>query len=246
MSTSRPSDKELKDMEIKNINISLRAFGSGEYASSKKSRRILTEEEEKNLNTAQQTALLDMPYLSSTIFSKEQRSWFKHTDHTFALRELIESQKLSPEEAMQKLSGLTDWQAMGLVNGLSKEEVIGLNKWQVLTLESLREHGLTHTDLRGKNWFDSFEQQFALKEFMTSGMSAKKALEKLEKKFCLTDASNFSGLSQSSRLSSLWKEPPKDKIAETPKEIKNTGKRKMEAIENSNVSESNSKKLGCG
>lgn len=52
---------------------------------------------------------------------------------------------------MQKLSGLTHWQAVGLVNGLSKEEVIDLNESQVQALEGLREHGLTHTDLRGKN-----------------------------------------------------------------------------------------------
>lgn len=61
MSGSRPSNKDLKDMEIKNINKSLRALDNGQYNCNSKPRRILTKEEQKNLNAAQQTALLDMP-----------------------------------------------------------------------------------------------------------------------------------------------------------------------------------------
>jgi hypothetical protein len=233
--------------KLKNINISLRVFGNGQYKNIK-SHRVLTKEEQKNLNAAQQTALLDMPNLSSSIFSKEQQSWFKNRAHAFALRELIQSQKLSPEESMQRLSGLTHWQAMGLVNGLLKEEVIGLNESQVQALEKLRQHGLTHTDLRGKNWFDSWEQQYALNIYMTSsGMSAKEALEELEKDFRLIAASNLSEsiskdyvktiVRQSFRLSSLWKEPRIDKIGEDPK------KEKIIAPINSNVTESSSKKF---
>lgn len=70
--------------------------------------------------------------------------------HTDALIYLIRSRSLSPEKAVAEICDLGPFQVEQITDGLKRDEVHGLNNWQIFSIAECKKYGLTPTHLR--NW----------------------------------------------------------------------------------------------
>lgn len=99
------------------------------------------------------------------------RQW--HSDdhfssrHTEALTYLMRNRFLHPDKAIAELCDLNYIQAEAITRGMLRDEVIGLQSYQIITLEEFKKYGLTATHLRTwKGGSFGYSQNIALKRLL--------------------------------------------------------------------------------
>lgn len=86
--------------------------------------------------------------------------------HGDALKYLIQERKFSPENAVAELCGLEYFQAEGIMRGLSRKDVFGLQIFQVQAVEEFKKHGVTSEQFQGWQGYFSLNHHFALKHLL--------------------------------------------------------------------------------
>lgn len=127
----------------------------------------LSEESTIGLNYFQKQALRS--FEKEGLTATHLRSWYADrgffgSDHIEGLTYLIRNCNLQPGKAIEELCSLECHQVMALSRGLLREEVVGLQNFQILALENYKKYGLTATILR--NWNGDF---FSLEHYEALG-----------------------------------------------------------------------------
>lgn len=126
----------------------------------------LSREEVSGLNENQIVALGDPELRRRGLTAELLRNnpGFITPAHTEALLYLMirRTPPLSAAAALEELKGLNGHGAEAIAAGIPRQEVLGLNNYQVSALRKLRELGLTSELLRANPWFNTFDHERAL------------------------------------------------------------------------------------
>lgn len=130
-------------------------------------RKGLYQDDVVGLTYWQVNALISLKSQGLSAAHLRGKEWFGH-EHCYALIHLMTERganNLSATAAMTELDGLSETQAEGIRNGLTRIDVDGSTCWQINALTKLKTQGLTAAHLCGKEWFDH-EHCYALIHLM--------------------------------------------------------------------------------
>ena len=130
----------------------------------------------------QRAALNRLELYGLTIEHLQGKEWFDSRGHVDALENLMVDRNMSADDAMAEIDQLTMMQAYGIAKGLTRQETLALSHYsQRNALAKLKDHGLTHQHLQGKEWFDSHHHVDALENLMVDrNMSANDAMAEID------------------------------------------------------------------
>jgi hypothetical protein len=98
------------------------------------------------------------------------QTWFDSHHHSCALKSLMINRgerNISAAQAMQEIYQLSFHQAGAIAKGLTRTDILELNKEQCIALGELHQHGLHRTHLLNKDWFNDLWYVEALKYLLT-------------------------------------------------------------------------------
>lgn len=83
-------------------------------------------------------------------------------EHSQVLCDLVIRKKFTLQDALREIKGLNWYQARGMVDGLTREDVSYLNNyWKIVALGNLKKHGLTKEMLAGfTDWYDEYGSNY--------------------------------------------------------------------------------------
>lgn len=143
-----------------------------------------TREEVLVLNKAQLKALITCRTIKNNLSVEDLRgkNWFDSEMHVDALRRMLVWGEFSVKQALNELDGLTGEQAKQISEGKKRDDIIGLTKFQLKALDifELRFKGLTGSDLRGKEWFNSNNHVIALEKLVERRFSIENAINEIK------------------------------------------------------------------
>lgn len=154
----------VKGLNIKNALIEIDQLNS---AQAKAICSELTRQDVMELNASQASALFELHTLGLTSYHFKNKPWFNSQIHVELLKKLINEDPLEIDNAFALLNHTSEEQALAIFKGFKKDDILLLNKYQLIALNEFHHQGLTINHFKVNHWFNSETHYLALKYLLT-------------------------------------------------------------------------------